>query len=367
MASIFFDTCAIEALIKEKNISGNQLKIALFKRGWHAVIGRNTLYECAKNLNNIADVSEKYSFIEELDPEYTLTTQQYYHLEVQKLNNNIPFFWAWAENGEKDFIRKVNSNLKNGIIDPAIAQYHKNRAKEIEYLKKYWGPNRPKLEVVYANDLQRYSKKLYLFLDDSCQLQLFDGTNNQIVPFLQKDLSCYSDVLERIRKEEKILPEQKEQIFKMYALKKNKQFIPIIELKKIKKSLFEEQLKILIECRDNRLNIKDWFKKMNLFIHDKKLETILDCVITGSTDYKALQSCIRTNVWLATHSVCSHEKASRDRFEDALQLTEAAYCTTFVSVEKKLIEDNGFGHKINPFIERLDVKEFLASTKGLLR
>lgn len=36
----------------------------------------------------------------------------------------------------------------------------------------------------------------------------------------------------------------------------------------------------------------------------------------------------------AEHSVCNSEKASRDRFEGALQLTEAAYCTTFVSVEK---------------------------------
>lgn len=365
MASIFFDTCAIEALIK-KNISGNQLKAALYKRGRHAVIGRNTLYECAKNFNNPEDVNKKYSFIEELDPEYTLISQQYYQLELKKLNNNISFFWPWSGNEEKNFITKVNFNVKNGFIDSGLTQYHEDRNKKIEYLKNYWKPKRPKLIVIDATNLEGYKNdSLYLFIDNFDQLHLFDGINSKSINFLKNELPSYSNIVESIQKKTKLLPEQKEQIFQIYACKNKIQYVPISVWKKRNNGSFEDRIKCLIEY--NKSNIKPWFNQtMNLSVTDENLEKILECVINKFPDYRALQCIIRTNIYLAVHSFCENARARRDRFEDALQLTEAAYCTTFVSDEKQLVKNNGFGYKINPFIELLSVEKFLECTPEIL-
>lgn len=51
------------------------------------------------------------------------------------------------------------------------------------------------------------------------------------------------------------------------------------------------------------------------------------------------------------------EILKKDRITDAIQLTEAAYCVTFVSNDTYLV--NKYGKRINPDIELLLTSDFL--------
>ena len=166
MATIFFDTCAINALVKQ-GLEGHEIKKKL--AGHVPVIGRNTLYECAKNHKHRIFCKKIFIFIEELDPWYTLTREHLYEIEILKLTQGGSIS-CWCSKAEKDHISLSNKPFilgSNEIYQNELARSITRREQNIKDLQnRTWFPEP-------NSKLKHNEKKAYniSFAERVCQIQ----------------------------------------------------------------------------------------------------------------------------------------------------------------------------------------------------
>jgi len=139
MATIFFDTCAINFLV-DQGKRAHEIKKQLTRYNV-PVIGRNTLYECARSYQNQDRCKAVHEFIEELDPEYTLTRDQYYICEVLKLKRGIEFAY-WCSINEKQRIKESNRCFITNNFGREVQQYIDEREKAIKQAQYIRSPDR---------------------------------------------------------------------------------------------------------------------------------------------------------------------------------------------------------------------------------
>lgn len=280
MATIFFDTCAINYLVKQ-GLEGHHIKNQL--TGHVPVIGRNTLYECAKTYKYPDLCKEIHLFIEDLDPWYTLTHEQLHKREAFALKDGVPFE-NWCNPEEKNLIKISNNLFISNNINQELLDSIERCEKNIEQAQRVWDPAK-------GNILTRKEKAPY-------------------------------------------------------------------------KIQFEERVKKAAERDETPGELLLLFNNMNLQLSEKEIKKFLKHL----DQYPALRTLFRTVLLLSDHSMLEKKPPRKDTFFDAIQFTEASYCTTFVSEDEKLVNDkekskNGkelYGRKLNPDIELLHIKNFMA-------
>lgn len=102
MATVFFDTSAINFLV-DKKISGKEVAQFFKQKNRIPVVGRNTVYECAHTYltSNVEKADRLITFLEELDPDYTLTRHELYLIEIEKLHTDALYSYFCSELDKK--------------------------------------------------------------------------------------------------------------------------------------------------------------------------------------------------------------------------------------------------------------------------
>lgn len=106
---------------------------------------------------------------------------------------------------------------------------------------------------------------------------------------------------------------------------------------------------------ENASHFIQFFKNIGHEISAKEIQKFL----LSQSEYLALRTIFRAHICWGDVVATQFITPSEDRFSDAFQFVEASCCTTFVSEEKKLVRENGYGRKLNPGIELLHVDNFL--------
>jgi hypothetical protein len=267
MASVFFDTCAISAMVT-KGFTGLEIGNALRARNCWIVIGRNTLYECARTYMtpHIDKANNQLLFIKNLQPEYSCTRLQLYEQEKLKLKTDAlinPFCNKW----EKAMIEEQHKRLLSGDRSE-LSEFIAARQGSVTTAKLKWPPRGRATEYKLLGSFSERIKKL---------------------PRTPETIKCIQ--------------------------------------------LLFNQFGTVISLTD-----------AGNFLNDQN-------------SYPALRSLLYTYLYLDYSAEIHGQIPSEDRITDAMQLTEAAYCTTFVTEEKKLVRS--YGNNINPNIELIEVDTFL--------
>jgi len=362
MDLIFFDTCAIRFLVKS-GYTGSEIRDLLSKKGSLAVIGRHTLFECARHYKNSAECAATHIFIEELHPEYTLTRDEFYKAEERTIKYGASFsYWCSAE--EKKIIRKSNQQLISGDYTKELTQYIHAREEEIRQAISVWQPIY-KLEIASVLSsstvglLSLYTISLCLQQGSLSCIAIGAEGKIQDIPMTLLNLPFYDEIVAKLKRGDKLLDRHEQVIYELCA-KHGCYGVPSKKLAELKKLSFNERVLRVLEHDETFFIVSDLFKRSKLTLTDDEIRDFMK----APNKSPALYTLVRASIWLADHRLKNRTLPNEDKITDAIQLTEASHCTTFLSAEKDLVvfkekKEDPFGRKLNPAIELLYIHDFL--------
>lgn len=359
MATIFFDTCAIRYLVKQ-SINGDQVRHALSQRGGQAVIGRNTLFEIAKlSEKNPSEFKRTCDFLISLGPDYTKPYMDLFEIEVQKLRYG-KLYSPWGCEYEKARIDNYNRYLASGNFPDDFAQALAKRIDDVKRLQAVWQPGY-KLKIHYpsdnkiAVDVQPYTLGL------SCNEGILnfcaiDGKKMpKNIPLSRSNFQHYDEIVIALKAAKKISDQLQKAIYKISAQHGYYGFSRD-DISKIRGLPFEKRVvDASIFSDENTIHFIRLFRNIGQEFSEKEIQKFL----LNQSDCLALHTIFRAHICWGDTVATQFVTPSEDRFSDAFQFVEASCCTTFVSEESKLINENGYGKKLNPGIELLHVSDFV--------
>lgn len=359
MSTIFFDTCAIRYLVKQ-GLDGEQVRNVLSQRGGQAVIGRNTLFEIAKlSEKNPLEFKKTCDFLISLSPDYTKSYMELFEIEVKKLRYG-KLYSSWACEHEKARIDSYNDYLASGNFPDNFMQDLAKRIDNIKRLRAIWQPGY-KLKIYYPNankiavDVQPYT--LELSCNESVlNLCAIDSEKAlKTISLSRSHLKCYDEIMKALNASKNISDQFQKEIYKISTQYGYYGYSPD-DISKIKSLPFEERVSNASAYREDNLRLYTiFFKNIGQDISKNEVQKFL----LNLSDYPALSTIFRAHIYWGDVVATQFDIPAEDRFSDAFQFVEASSCTTFVSEEKKLINENGYGKKLNPGIELLHVSDLV--------
>lgn len=351
MDTFFLDTNVICYLV-ENDISVSAFKDFLNIHGNIAVVGRFTHFELAKTYASDEEKCRKlFLFLENLEPKYTLTRNQFYIAEINKMQRGV-LFDPFCSKSDIAAIKIKNREFASGHPSARSVRNIKKFDESIRQAQGTWWLWRIKylFKSFEKNKLKEMTLNIYTH-DGKLRCLAVNDKNEQLdIIISTPQLLSYDEIVKQLERRESLSYDQEKELIAFFE-KHGYSCFGNNKLSEMRNLTIDDFI-------NNHSSINLIHNAINRVGADLSQEDIKK-FLQNQKDYPVLRTLLRSIAYLNIHMIKNNKKPNDDKITDAIQFKEAAYCTIFVSREHRLVvrgQEESIGRQLNPEIRLLHVE-----------